>query len=290
MSLTNRCFYSCPILFFCNWDGWEKGGRIPAIHFIPLRGLDFSRETKVTRLHLIHQIQHKSSPSSQAIPQPSCRPKLIHNFVFAPWQAFKSIWSCSSKSPIPAAVEQQGIYIWLQCGRRTAFVSRFALKKPFPHLMYFLPSLSSPHHYTLTLQLQAVEIFPANAILQCLPTLCLSSHIWAKCKCIALCSRILLGKMCLEECGQTKVQKSVRKSMTISPQEQVFASGKICSCGESLSPLEQRRCKNSACCFTINSISKISKNPKYKYHSEDCWNVILLCIYTVTCKQEFTVG
>lgn len=58
----NRCFYSCPILFFCKWDGCEKWGRggcasiYSAIHFIPLRGLDYSGETKVIRIHVISQI------------------------------------------------------------------------------------------------------------------------------------------------------------------------------------------------------------------------------------------
>lgn len=64
---------------------------------------------------------------------------LVLNFLFGLRQASKSIRSCSSKSVIPAAVEQQGIYSWVQRGRRTAFVCRFALKKQFPHLVYFLP-------------------------------------------------------------------------------------------------------------------------------------------------------
>ena len=45
-----------------------------------------------------------------------------------------------------------------------------------------------------------------------------------------------LEKMCLEECGQPKRKKSVKKS--------TIKSDKTCSCcGESFSPLEQKRCE-----------------------------------------------
>lgn len=76
--------------------------------------------------------------------------------------------------------------------------------------------------------------------------------------------------------------------MTNSPQEQVFASGKSLFLWW---VLEQRRCEISACwCCTINNISKISKTPKYKHHSEDCWSVILfIYIFSVPWKQEFAV-
>lgn len=149
---TNRCFHSCSILFFCKWDGCEKGGMgctsiYSAIHFIPLRGLDFNGETKVIGLYIIPKYNKKLSKQpnhvSTILQTDVYSQNLLLNFLFAHWQAFTDIWSCSSKSVIPAAVEQQGIYRWVQYGRRTVFVLRIALKKHFAHLMYFLPILSS---------------------------------------------------------------------------------------------------------------------------------------------------
>lgn len=100
------CFFYPPkslSLFFIvsEMDGVKMRGRgctsiYPAIHFIPLRGLDYSGETKVIRIHVIPKIQQKKKNLSK---RPShlfrqaadgclftkiCR----QTYHFARWQAF----------------------------------------------------------------------------------------------------------------------------------------------------------------------------------------------------------
>lgn len=43
----------------------------PAIHFIPLRGLDYSGETKVIRIHVIPKIQQKKKKRKNLSKRPS---------------------------------------------------------------------------------------------------------------------------------------------------------------------------------------------------------------------------
>lgn len=59
----------------------------PAIHFIPLRGLDYSGETKVIRIHVIPKIQQKKKKEKKSLQtaEPSFPPRrrrmLIHEKI-----------------------------------------------------------------------------------------------------------------------------------------------------------------------------------------------------------------
>lgn len=169
-----------------------------AIHFISLRGLDVSGRAKVIRLD--------NPPNTAKILQPQAYSEnLLPNFLFALSQDSTNIWSCFPKSLIPAAVEQQGIYRWVQCERRTVFSWSFALKKQLLHLVYFLQCLPpsplllppNPHPSNKT---QSQTIFSNNSVwLRRLPTLVSVSQLHIPDTFTLFASRLRLGqKRCRE--------------------------------------------------------------------------------------------
>lgn len=110
----------------------------PSIHFIPLRGLDFSGETEVIRLHVIPQmLQKKALQTASAI----FTHKILElNFLFA-------LQVCDSCNSV----------FMVQRGRRPAPVFEVTLKKLLAHLVYFLPPHSSSS------RLNSITCFPSNS-------------------------------------------------------------------------------------------------------------------------------
>lgn len=89
-SPTDRCFiffiaveFALAFFIVSEMDAVKVRGRgctsiYPAIHFIPLRGLDYSGETKVIRIHVIPKIQQKKKKSLQTARAILSTTMLIH--------------------------------------------------------------------------------------------------------------------------------------------------------------------------------------------------------------------
>lgn len=164
----NRCFYSCPILFFCKGDECEKGGggfhinlSIHPFHSPKRLRLQWrDRGYKATRNP--PNAAKKSSPNSlghlysqnSGAELPFCPPKLV----------------------IPATV-----YLWCSVEGGQRLSSGVTLKKLLAHLVYFLPPHSS------STRLNSITCFPSNSWTQELNS--------------------LFGGKCLQECGHTTEKK-----------------------------------------------------------------------------------
>lgn len=124
----------------------------PAIHFIPLRGLDYSGETKVIRIHVIPKNTAEKKKKSLQTAEPSFPPRrrrmLIHenlppNFPLCSLTSFlMHLWSSPLRASDPGQLVSNSVFIdGQQCTSTAAFVLKFPLN--LPNLIYFPTLLSS---------------------------------------------------------------------------------------------------------------------------------------------------
>lgn len=219
-----------------------------AIHFIPLRGLDSSGGTEVIRLQIIPHIQQKALQTAKQGINLSCRLKLIHKIsssiscllrgtfpktpeasppLLSQWtQLPLSNMAFVVRNNVEGGQHSSAILAW-----RSNFHTWCASCKPSFSLFYFLfPLPSTPPNQCGT---QTGERFLANAILQCLPTLCLCAYLWAKCKCAAL-SRSPLAYFAWKNVSwsvwatlKKRCQKKVRLNQTKKPAHIVVSRSRL---------------------------------------------------------------
>lgn len=268
---------------------WKRGmgctSIYSAIHFIPLRGLDFSGETKVIRLHVIPQIQQKSSPNSQAKPQPSCRLMLIHKICC--WTSFQladkplktsevappSQWSqllLSNRVFIDGYNVEGGQRLSLGLPWRGSFHTWCTSCHLF--LLYFFNPPSSPSLLSYSAAASSRNIFRQRNTTMHSNTLSLLISLSQMQMCCTFLTHFA-WKNVSWQVWATQRRKKVSEKVWLT-HHNVLPDAKAVKV-ESFSPLEQRRCENSACWCMIHNMSKISKTPKHKHYPEACWKADL---------------